>query len=176
MARTPTRGSKRGRSGKKSGGRRSKAKRRGSVHIAFERFKSLITTVTLLATGALIGSWWIAWREADVPDQQTIEFETAEPDRRLKVEVLNGSGERGAADRVGDLLLSLNYDVVTVDNADHFDYGVSHILDRSGAGVMVSELGRRIGADSIVVAIEPDLLLDVTVMLGSDWRRLLADR
>ena len=173
MARTQKRGSK---SGGRGRARTPRARRRGFVAIALERFKSVITTITLLATGALIGSWWIEWREAEAPAQQNAEFEAPQPERRLKVEVLNGSGEPGAASRVGEVLLSLDYDVVTVDNADHFEYGVSHVLDRSGAGEPVSTLGRTLGTDSVVVAIEPDLLLDATVILGSDWRTLLERR
>jgi hypothetical protein len=167
--------------GKKRGGRSGPAKprrprKRGVVAITFDRLKSLITTVTLLATGALVGSWWIAWREADVLQTPNVEAATPQIGNRLKVEVLNGSGEKGAAGKVGDLLLSLDYDVVTVDNAEHFDYETSVLLDRSGIGQPVADLGSRIGADSIVVAPDPDLLLDATLILGKDWRRLVTDR
>lgn len=173
MARNGARGKKGG--GRSGAAKRGRPKRRGFVAITLERLKSLITTVALLATGALVGSWWIHWREADVPE--TLNAEAAAPvGHRLKVEVLNGSGEKGAAGQVGDLLLSLDYDVVAVDNAESFDYETSVLLDRSGAGRPIAELGERIGADSIVVDPDPDLLLDATLILGRDWRRLIADR
>ena len=173
MAGKAARGSKRG--GRSGRPRRGRPKRRGFVAIAFERLKSLITTITLLATGALVGSWWIHWREADAIEIPNVEID-APVGHRLKVEVLNGSGDRGAAGQVGDFLLSLDYDVVAVDNAESFDHETSVLLDRSGIGLPLAELGARIGADSIVVAPDPDLLLDATLILGRDWRRLIADR
>ena len=162
----------RGRTGRgRSDGRRRPA-RHGILQIGLEKLGSFLTTVALLATGALVASWWIAWREADPPAAIELSAPTLESGRRLKVEVLNGSGEPGAAAVIGDLLLGLRYDVVTVDNADHFDYEVTHVIDRSGAGEAVVEVARRIGADSVAVILDPDLLLDATVILGRDWRAL----
>jgi hypothetical protein len=169
---------KTGRGGKRSSGarRRStsgrKPNKRGFFQIALERIKSVVTTVALLATGALVASWWITWRETEIRPTPNAEASALEPERRVKVEVLNGSGEPGAAGVIGDLLLGLEYDVVAVDNAEHFDYPVTHVLDRSGARADVDEIARRIGADSIAVELDPDLLLDATVILGKDWREL----
>lgn len=172
---------KTGRSRKRSGSARGRSNRgrgrpvkRGFLQIAVDRLKSAITTVALLATGALVASWWISWREADVPATQNAESPAVESGRRLKVEVLNGSGEPGAAGVIGDLLLEFGYDVVAVDNAESFDYPLTHVLDRSGAGDDVSEVARSIGVDSIAIVLDPDLLLDATVILGKDWRALTA--
>jgi hypothetical protein len=168
VARKTGRGTRRGGG---SGGRR-RAKRRGFLEIGLEKIKSLITTVALLATGALIASWWIAWREAEVPEVSNAAAPAVQPERRMKVEVLNGSGEPGAAGVIGDLLLELEYDVVAVDNAENFDYPVTYVIDRSGIGGPVAEMARRIGADSVALDPDPDLLLDATVILGKDWRAL----
>ena len=170
-------GRKRG-GGRSGGGRsrtgrgRGRPARRGFLRVGLERLGSLLTTVALLATGALVASWWIEWREAESAPPVAMAAPTIESGPRLKVEVLNGSGEPGAAGVIGGLLLGLEDDVVAVDNADHFDYEVTHVIDRSGAGEAVAEVARRIGADSVAVGLDPDLLLDVTVILGKDWRAL----
>lgn len=163
-------GSKRSRSrrGKKGG------KTRKRLSTVVERFKTLLTSLVLLATGALMASFWLQWRDADLPGSASPDAPALE--RRLKVEVLNGSGEPGAARVVGDALLVEGYDVVTVDNADAFDHGVTHVIDRSGVGTAIGELAGRIGSDSTYVALEPDLLLDATIILGADWRERLPDR
>jgi len=121
-----------------------------------------------------MASFWLEWRGAELPDSAA--SETPGLERRLKVEVLNGSGEPGAARVVGDVLLTHGYDVVTVDNADAFDHAVTHVIDRAGAGAAIEELADRIGSDSTYVALEPDLLLDATVILGADWRDRLSER
>lgn len=171
MARN-TRGSKRSRSKRGKASKGGKTRKRLSSVV--ERFKTLLTSLVLLATGALMASFWLQWRDADLPDSASPDAPALE--RRLKVEVLNGSGEPGAARVIGDALLGEGYDVVTVDNADAFDHGVTHVIDRSGIGVAIGELADRIGSDSTYVALEPDLLLDATIILGADWRERLSDR
>lgn len=171
MARRP-RDSRRSRSGREKSKRGGARKRLSSF---VERFKTLVTSLVLLAAGALMASFWLEWRDAELPERASAS-DTPTLERRLKVEVLNGSGEPGAARVVGDRLLARGYDVVTVDNADGFDYGVTHVIDRSGVGAPIAELADRIGSDSIYVALEPDLLLDATVILGADWRERLPER
>ena len=152
--------------------------------------KTAATTVVLLVAGALIGSFWVEWREPAVEGSSAVGPQFGAPDearpphdedgarvpaveRRLKIEVLNGTGQPGAARVVGEALIAAGYDVVAVENADHFDYEVTHVLDRSGVGDVIGEIAAAIGADSAVVAIDPDLFLDATVVLGRDWRRRL---
>lgn len=49
----------------------------------------------------------------------------------LKVAVLNGSGEAGAATKASDALKKLGYDVVSSGNADNFDYTDTQIQVKS---------------------------------------------
>ena len=144
------------------------------IATAIDGFKSVLTAVVLLVAGALIGSWWIEWRNTGGP--QVLESPAAELLPRLKVEVLNGTGEPGAARSVGELLIALGYDVVAFENADHFDYGITHVIDRAGGGEQVAEVAELLGTDSVAVDIDPDVHLDATVILGADWRELVPER
>ena len=144
------------------------------IATAIAGFKSILTAAILLVAGALIGSWWIEWRKTGGP--QVLESPAAEVLPGLKIEVLNGTGEPGAARAIGELLIALGYDVVAFENADHFDYRITHVIDRAGGGQPVVEIAELLGADSVAVGIDPDLHLDATVILGADWRDLLPER
>ena len=94
---------------------------------------------------------------------------------RIKVEVLNGAGERGLARQFADRLRLLGFDVVATGNADHFDHEVTHVLDRSGRLGAALTVARELSADSLAVAIDPELFLDASVVVGSDWSGLLGN-
>lgn len=94
---------------------------------------------------------------------------------RIKVEVLNGAGERGLARQFADRLRLLGFDVVATGNADHFDHEVTHVLDRSGRLGAALTVARELSADSLAVAIDPELYLDASVVVGSDWSVLLGN-
>lgn len=164
-------GSAKRRRGRSSGGRGGR-RRSGRPAAFLERARTLFTTAVLLAAGALIGSFWIEWRRAELPPESGEAVPALE--RRIKVEVLNGSGEPGVARRVGDLLLARGHDVVAVDNADRFDYERSFVVDRSGLGSAIAELAAELGFDSVAVDPDPDLHLDATVIVGRDWRGRLS--
>lgn len=58
----------------------------------------------------------------------------------LKVAVLNGSGEAGAATKASDALKKLGYDVVSSGNADNFDYADTQIQVKSTKKNYLSQL------------------------------------
>lgn len=90
--------------------------------------------------------------------------------RRIRVEVLNGAGVDGLAGQATERLRELGFDVVYYGNADDFDRDTSVAIAR----LENMEPARRV-ADALQlerVEHEPDrnLYLDVTVILGADWR------
>ena len=167
-------------------------------------FRGLITTAILIGAGALIGLFWEEWkgvRLAILAGAGSVPAAAAEsteagaaaggpaatssatggiPERgdltnRIKVEVLNGAGERGLARQFADRLRLLGFDVVATGNADHFDHEVTHVLDRSGRLGAALEVARELSTDSLAIALEPDLFLDASVVVGSDWVGLLGN-
>lgn len=162
------------------GARRRRAGR-GTGARAGERLQAFLAVVVLLAAGALLGSFWLEWRHARAPGDSAAlnpgaDRSSSELEARPRVEVLNGAGERGAAREVADYLRDRGFDVVYFGNARHFQHPVTRVLDRSGRPEAAAGVARAMGVDSVLEAPEPELYLDVTLILGSDWRELLSGR
>jgi len=163
-------------------------------------FRGLITTAVLIGAGAFIGLFWEEWkvvRLAILAGTGSVPAATAAgtaeggpaatgsatgeiPGRedltnRIKVEVLNGAGERGLARQFADRLRLLGFDVVATGNADHFDHEITHVLDRSGRLGAALAVARELSADSLAIALDPELFLDASVVVGSDWAGLLGN-
>jgi len=94
--------------------------------------------------------------------------------RRVRVEVLNGAGDAGAAAQVTEALRAAGFDVKTYGNADRFDYATSHVLDRSGRPGAAGAVSAALGGIGVVERLDGELYLDATVILGGDWRDLLS--
>lgn len=183
-------------------GRARYRRRQGSFKRVASAFRGLITTAVLIGAGAFVGLFWEEWKAVrlailagSVPAATagTVSQGAAEggptvtgsatgetPGRenltnRIKVEVLNGAGERGLARQFADRLRLLGFDVVATGNADHFDHEITHVLDRSGRLGAALTVARELSADSLAVAIDPELFLDASVVVGSDWAGLLGN-
>jgi hypothetical protein len=91
------------------------------------------------------------------------------PPQVITVEVLNGSGAPGVASRVGEMLHEAGFQVVSIDNADHFDYQLSQVISRVddiGAAKDIAEIipGAEFLKDPI-----PQHPAMVTVILGKNF-------
>lgn len=96
------------------------------------------------------------------------------PSEIIQIEVLNGCGVSGLADRFTDYLRSKGYDVVNKGNYIQFDIEKTIVIDRIGnkanAEVIASSLG--VNKNSIITQINEDYFLDVSVILGADYYQL----
>ena len=118
--------------------------------------------------GAFAASLWLEVRRETPSAAESIPGMV--DGRRIRVEVLNGAGVDGLAGRATERLRELGFDVVYYGNADDFDQDTSVAIAR----LENMEPARRV-ADALHlerVEHEPDrnLYLDVTVILGADWR------
>jgi hypothetical protein len=141
-------------------GRRKKAKGGWSSRIV-----TLLSFILFFAVLSLIISTLLRWiipREVDPVFGRNV----------IRVEVLNGCGEYGVAERVTDWLREEGFDIVYFGNADSFEYEKSLLIDRSGRPEFVGEVATVLGCDNIERKFKGMLLLDVTVIVGKDWRVL----
>ena len=102
----------------------------------------------------------------------SIYFRTRQPaappavDPELTIEVLNGCGSRGAADRIAMLLRREGFQVSKVGNADHFHYREDIVAARTGTRSQVADLGRILGGVMVVEQRLENADFDVTVIVG----------
>jgi hypothetical protein len=92
---------------------------------------------------------------------------------RIRIEVRNGSGTAGAAERVTELLRRRGFDVVDFGNAERFDHPRTVVLDRIGRPEYAREVAAAFQGLPIESAPDSSLYLDVTVRIGRDLEEVL---
>ncbi|GIW61162.1 MAG: hypothetical protein KatS3mg089_0014 [Patescibacteria group bacterium] len=90
----------------------------------------------------------------------------------LRIQVLNGSGEKGAAGKGAAVLRSAGYNVVSVDNADSFDY-VKTVLQLKKSKnqfkeSLLKDLSKSYKVDSTVQTLAEASSFDAIVIIGSE--------
>ena len=107
--------------------------------------------------------YWIISEEKAKAVIDTVIHGKPEP---LKLVVLNGNGRSGVAQEVADLLGYYGYDVVSLGNAEHFDYATTQVVVSSRDAERVKPLADYLGA-SIQESDTEDTR--VTVIVGRDY-------
>ena len=95
---------------------------------------------------------------------------------QVQVEVLNGCGERGIGQLAMRYLRDRGFDVVNIDNADHFGYRETIVLDRKGTdgpSEAARAVGNALGTQYVLLERNEDRLVDVSVVIGGDFDELL---
>jgi len=89
------------------------------------------------------------------------------------VEVLNGTGRRGAANLVAERLRKQGYDVVKIGNAPERNYSRTLVAERRvGAGIAAG-VAKAIGVPTTFAYHNENLLVDATVFVGRDFEEIL---
>jgi LytR cell envelope-related transcriptional attenuator len=94
---------------------------------------------------------------------------------KIKIEVLNGCGVSGVADKLTNYLRENKIDVVNLGNYRSFEIENSIIIGRNKKIKNAELVASLVGLDqnSVIQQINPDYLLDVTFILGKDYRNLI---
>jgi hypothetical protein len=90
--------------------------------------------------------------------------------KRVRVQVLNGCGLRGAGREVADALRLKGYDVIDVGNARTFDYRETLVIERQGAGGRAHEVAVALGVENVVIQRVDGSPYDATVIIGKDFK------
>jgi hypothetical protein len=92
----------------------------------------------------------------------------------IQVEVLNGSGMNGIADRFTDFLRNNNLDVVKAGNYISDDVNESLIIDRSGNMANAFKAAKILGIkkENVIQQLNKDYFLDVSIIVGKDYFNL----
>ena len=92
------------------------------------------------------------------------------PNGDVEVEVLNGGGVAGMAGKATDRLRQAGFDVVVYGNASSFDAErPSAVIARTGNTGMARAVADTLGIDNVLSDPNPNLYVDVTVVVGGAW-------
>jgi hypothetical protein len=92
----------------------------------------------------------------------------------IQLDVLNGCGVQGVAQKFTDYLRKRNFDVVQSSNYKTFDVEQSLVIDRVGNRENARKVAAALGVEerNILQEINPDYYLHVSVVIGRDYQNL----
>jgi hypothetical protein len=96
---------------------------------------------------------------------------------QVQIEVLNGCGISGAADKFTEFLREKGFDVVNKGNYSSFDVDYTLVIDRSNnydKSLMVAD-AISVERKRIVKQFNNQYFLDVTLIIGKDYNTLLTN-
>ena len=103
------------------------------------------------------------------------EFEGGRPSSlTIQVEVLNGCGLSGTADKFTDYLRLHHFDVVQIGNYISYDIEKSIVIDRTGNMVNAFKVADSLGINhkNVVQQMSSKYFLDVSLVIGKDFNSL----
>jgi hypothetical protein len=99
---------------------------------------------------------------------------TSQPNLSIQLDVQNGSGENGVASKITEYLRKNNMDVVDIGNYKSQDVERTLVIDRSGENDKSRKVAQILGVSekNIIQQLNNSLYLDVTVVIGKDFKEL----
>ncbi len=96
------------------------------------------------------------------------------PSAIIQMEVLNGCGIPGVADRFTDFLRNNKFDVVNMGNYKSFDIDETLVVDRSGNMANAKKVAKALGIKeaNVIQQVNKDYFLDVSLIIGKDYIKL----
>ncbi len=97
------------------------------------------------------------------------------PSAIIQVEIMNGCGVSGIADRFTDFLRNENFDVVNTGNYISFDVIETLVIERIGNMANAKKVAKALGVNerNIIQQLNDDYFLDVSIVIGKDYHELL---
>jgi hypothetical protein len=98
----------------------------------------------------------------------------ANPVLDIEIEILNGCGEPGLAAKFSELLRKNRVDVVRSENADHFEYEQTILIQRNENIEGLKQVAAALGFDienpaQVITSADPNLDVDLTLIIGKDY-------
>jgi hypothetical protein len=110
--------------------------------------------------------------------EKAFEKNPAPPDPALahvQVEILTGVRADGVGQQALNYLRKQGFDVVNLENAEHFNFAETVILDRRGdkeISPAALSVARALGTPNVILQRNDDRMVDVTAVIGGDYKRL----
>ena len=130
--------------------------------------KALLYILLLILTAFLVSMIFMYTRE----DPEEIRKRNS----NIRVEVLNGCGENRLAIKVANILRRNGFNVLKIGNATEQDFLHTVVIERSTDDLTNAKyFAKRIGCGNIGKDIDSALHLEVTLILGHDYREFFPD-
>lgn len=99
------------------------------------------------------------------------------PVEDIEVEILNGCGETGLAAKITGFLRNQRIDVVRSENADHFNYVNTLIIQRNEKVDHLRQVAEALDYNvtdktHVLVVPDPETDVDVTIIIGQDYNNI----
>ncbi len=112
---------------------------------------------------------------ANQKTQLALDLYEKNPILDIKVEILNGCGEKGIAAKIADFLRTEHIDVVRSENADNFDYERTTLIQRSDNIFNLKTVAKALNFDindksRVIITPSSTSDVDLTLILGKDYR------
>lgn len=110
---------------------------------------------------------------SNVP-QLAVDLYATNPVLDIEIEILNGCGEPGLAAKFSELLRKNRIDVVRSENADHFEYEQTILIQRNENVEGMKQVATALGFDiknsaQVITSVDPNLDVDLTLIIGKDF-------
>lgn len=130
--------------------------------------KALLYILLVILTAFLISMVFMYTRE----DPE----EVRKRNSNIRVEVLNGCGENRLAIKVANILRRTGFNVLKIGNATKQDFQNTVVIERSSDDLKNARyFAERIGCKNIGKDIDPALHLEVSLILGQDYKEFFTD-
>lgn len=133
-----------------------------------------LNVIIVLLTGLVIFLSYSLFTKISALASDNSEEELNKNVRIIQLEVLNGCGITGIAEKFTGYLRENDFDVVQVGNYSSYDIDNTLVVDRTGnkdnAFIVAVTLG--IDSKNVIQQINNDYFLDVSVIIGKDFNRL----
>jgi hypothetical protein len=129
--------------------------------------------IVLLAAFVIFLSYSLFTKITDLTSGED-ETELNKTARIIQLEVLNGCGISGIAEKLTNYLRQNDFDVVQVGNYRSYDIDNTLVVDRTGNKNNALKVAEALGIDSknVIQQINNDYFLDVSLIIGKDFNRL----
>jgi hypothetical protein len=85
------------------------------------------------------------------------------------IQVLNGCGAPGAADKVADYLRLKKFDVKYIGNAENWNYPFTMVISRTTNMTVARQVASSLKTDRCILLRNGDTTYNVTVIIGPDY-------
>ena len=139
--------------------------------------RSLLGTVGLFVGVVSLAAIGVGVVQEEAPEPLEAEQDIVWNGARVRVDVQNGGGVTGMARTAMEILRPAGFDVVKFGNAPSFDPDrPSAVIDRIGRTDQAQAVAKALGIDNVLSEPNPNLYVDVTVVLGRAWEPDVRDR